>query len=108
MQVIRTVIWILVTIVLVAFIAMNWHKAPVNFWPLTEDYLHFEWPVGVIALIFFLLGLLPAWLLHRATRWRLNRRIASLENNLRLVSAPPVDELPPETPTPAVFAPPIP
>ncbi|HKX80281.1 MAG TPA: LapA family protein [Novosphingobium sp.] len=108
MQVFRTVIWIVVTIVLVAFIAMNWHKAPVNFWPLEEDYLHFEWPVGVIALVFFLLGLLPAWLVHRATRWRLNRRIASLENNLRVVAAPPAEDVHIEAaPLPSV-APPIP
>lgn len=98
MQVFRTVVWIVITILLVSFIAMNWEKAPVNIWPLEDSYLHFQWPVGVIALFFFLLGLVPMYLIHRAGRWRQNRRIASLENSIRAASssvtpapAPPAD-----------------
>ncbi|MYL98277.1 DUF1049 domain-containing protein [Novosphingobium sp. FGD1] len=84
MQVIRTIAWIVVTAILVAFIAMNWNRAPVNFWPLENgNYIHFDWPVGFVALLFFGLGMLPVWLYLRAVRWRLNRRIASLENSLR-------------------------
>lgn len=90
MQVIRTIVWIVVTAMLVAFIAMNWERAPVNFWPLQNEYLHFEWPVGVIALVFFLLGLLPTWALSRLRAWRLHRRISSLENTVRATSAPPL------------------
>jgi len=87
----RTTVWIVVTAILVAFIAMNWDRASVNIWPLETGYLHFEWPVGIIALIFFLLGLLPMYLLRRADRWRLNRRISSLENSVRATSvAPPI------------------
>ena len=83
MQIIRTLIWVTITATLVAFIAMNWESAPVNIWPLEEGYLYFRWPVGVIALVFFLLGLLPMWLLHRAGRWRWQRRLNSLENSVR-------------------------
>ena len=84
MQIVRTAVWIVVTAILVAFIAMNWERAPVNIWPLDNgDKLHFEWPVGVIALVFFLLGFGPMWLLHRAGQWRLQRRISSLENSVR-------------------------
>ena len=82
MNIIRTLVWIAITALLVAFIAMNWDKAPVNFWPVDNGYLHFEWPVGFIALVFFALGLLPMWLLHRALRWRLTRRIGALEQSL--------------------------
>ena len=89
MQVIRTIVWIAVTALLVAFIAMNWERAPVNIWPLEAGYLHFEWPVGVIALIFFLLGLLPMWLLHRAGRWRWTRRMSALENTVRATAVQP-------------------
>lgn len=89
MQVIRTVVWIVLTTLLVSFIAMNWERAPVNIWPLENGYLHFEWPVGVIALVFYLLGLLPMWLLHRAGRWRWTRRISALENSVRATSTPP-------------------
>ncbi|MCB2075599.1 MAG: LapA family protein [Novosphingobium sp.] len=87
MQIARTVVWIVITAILVSFIAMNWERAPVNFWPLEDSYLRFEWPVGVIALLFFLLGLVPMWLLHRAGRWRLNRRISALENSVRATAA---------------------
>lgn len=31
MRMIRTLVWIVITAVLVAFIAMNWHRADVNF-----------------------------------------------------------------------------
>lgn len=87
MQPIRTIVWMLVSAILVAFISMNWASAPVNLWPLDTGYLHFNWPVGVIALVFLLLGLLPTWLLSKAGHWGLKRRIASLENALR-ASAP--------------------
>ena len=109
MQIIRTAVWIVITAVLVAFIAMNWDRAPVNIWPTETGYLHFEWPVGVIALIFFLLGLFPMWLLHRAGKWRMARRITSLENTVRAntiaatPSAPPpaIPADPPVNETPA-------
>lgn len=84
MQIIRTILWVIVTAMLVAFIAMNWTKVPVNIWPLDDgNYLHFEWPVGVVALLFFALGALPMWVIHRANRWRLKRRIHSLENTVQ-------------------------
>ena len=89
MQIIRTIFWVVLTAVLVAFIAMNWTRVPVNIWPLEAgNYLHFEWPVGVIALVFFLLGALPMWLVHRAGAWRLKRRIHSLESTVNANAAP--------------------
>ena len=93
MQVIRTIVWVVITAILVAFIAMNWERAPVNFWPLEDDYLKFDWPVGIIALFFYLLGLVPMWLFHRAGRWRMNRRITALENSVRVAAmAAPMPE----------------
>ena len=90
MQIVRTVVWVLITIILVAFIAINWEKVPVNFWPLDNGtYLHFEWPVGIVALVFFGLGILPTWLLAKTAKWRLNRRINALENSVKANAAPP-------------------
>jgi uncharacterized integral membrane protein len=96
MRVIRTLVWIVITALLVAFIAMNWEKSAVNIWPVEGGYLHFDWPIGFIALVFFLLGLVPMWLLHKAGSWRLNRKISALENSVRVstppsVSADPID-----------------
>ena len=90
MQIVRTAVWVVVTAALVAFMAMNWTKAPVNFWPLSSsNYLHVEWPISVIALVFFLLGMLPTWLISRLGRWRLTRRIGALENSVRASATPP-------------------
>jgi hypothetical protein len=90
MQIARTAVWIVITAVLVAFIAMNWsERASVNIWPLENGYLLFEWPVGIIALFFFFLGFGPMWLLRRAGNWRMQRRISSLENSVRAAAAAP-------------------
>ena len=95
MHVMRTVVWAIISAILVAFIAMNWTDASVNFWPIEGEnkYLHFEWPVGFIALVFFLLGFLPMWLLYRARLWQMQRRISGLENSVRAAAAvaPPPD-----------------
>ncbi len=109
MQVIRTIAWIVVTAILVAFVAMNWTKAPVNLWPLEDgNYVHFEWPVGVVAIVFFVLGMAPVWLYLRAMRWSLHRRIASLENSLRASSLPSPPAAPVETvSSPVAPAPPL-
>ena len=90
MQAIRTIVWVVLAIVLVAFIAINWTPVSVNFWPLQDGYLHFEWPVGFIVLLAFLAGLLPTWLMHRAAKWRLNRRIATLENTVKATTPAPI------------------
>jgi lipopolysaccharide assembly protein A len=91
MAIIRTIVWVLITAALVAFMAMNWNPAQVNFWPLSDGlYLHFNWPVGVIALVFFLLGLLPTWLLAKAGKWRLTRKITALERTVQATTAPPI------------------
>lgn len=89
MQALRTIILVALTIVLVAFIAINWETVPVNIWPLADgNYLHVEWPVGFIVLVAFILGMFPMWLLSRASKWRLNRRIATLENSVAATSVP--------------------
>ena len=91
MQVVRTAVWVVITAALVAFMAMNWTKAPVNFWPLSSgNFLHVEWPVSVIGLAFFLLGMLPTWLISKLGRWRLTRRIGALENSVRASASPPI------------------
>ncbi|MCJ2181364.1 LapA family protein [Novosphingobium sp. 1949] len=110
MKAVRTLTWILVTAILVAFIAMNWTKVAVNFWPLDDgNYIHFEWPVGFVAFFFFLLGTVPVWLYFRAVRWRLNRRITSLENSLRATSMSPLHDTSdaPAAPAPAAASEPV-
>ncbi|HEX4848054.1 MAG TPA: LapA family protein [Novosphingobium sp.] len=90
MQLIRTLLLLLVTIILVAFIAINWQTVPLNLWPLQDgNYLHLEWPVGFIVLVSMTLGFLPMWLLHKGVRWRLNRRISLLETTMKSAATTP-------------------
>ena len=89
MQALRTLGWVIITIVLVAFVAINWTPVRVNFWPLEQGYLYFDWPIGFVALAFFVLGLLPMWLVHRAFRWRTAKRLAAMENSLRAAAVTP-------------------
>jgi formate hydrogenlyase subunit 3/multisubunit Na+/H+ antiporter MnhD subunit len=103
MQIVRTLTWVVVTIVVVAFIAFNvGETTEVTIWPAVGDEkpIFFEWPVWFLTLASFILGLLPMWLMLRATRWRLNRRIQSLENSLRAAAAVTPAPLPESTPAP--------
>lgn len=93
MNVVRTAIWMILTAMVVGFVVLNWGEPqPVRIWPGGEDNFVVDWPVGVMALVFFVSGFLPMWLYHRGVKWSLNRRIAALENAARLnavVATPP-------------------
>ncbi len=78
MQIVRTVIWVLVLAALLAFSAVNWEPVEVTIW---SD-LVVETKIPALVIVAFLLGLLPMWLVHRETKWRLERRIAALESSL--------------------------
>ncbi|MBU2340998.1 MAG: LapA family protein, partial [Alphaproteobacteria bacterium] len=45
-----------------------------------------ETKIPALAIAAFLLGLVPMWLIHRGTKWRLERRIAALESAARVGS----------------------
>lgn len=98
MQMIRTLLLLLIAIALTAFVAINWETVPVRFWPAGEgEYLKFDWPVGFVALFFFVLGMVPMWLIHKGAAWRLKRRIGSLENSLKANSVDPAPSFPTST-----------
>ncbi|MEL7190296.1 MAG: LapA family protein [Pseudomonadota bacterium] len=83
MQIVRTIIWILVTVFVAVFVLINYGEPQrVKIWP-SADPVGFDWPVGVIALVFWLLGVVPFWLYHRGVKWSLNRRIRSLESSIK-------------------------
>lgn len=82
MQIIRTVIWVLVLVALGLFTLNNWQPVQVKLW----DQLYWETKLPVVVLVSFAMGLLPMWLLHKGTRWRLNRRIGLLENIVKATS----------------------
>lgn len=98
MQMIRTLLLLLIAIILTAFVAINWDTVPVRFWPAGQgEYLKFDWPVGFVALFFFVLGMVPMWLIHKGAAWRLKRRIGSLENTLKANTVDPAPTFPNST-----------
>lgn len=84
MRMLRTIFWVLVIAALAGFTAANWQPVEVRIW----DGLLLETKLPALVIAAFLLGLVPTWLLYRATRWRLLRRITNLEASLTTRSAP--------------------
>ena len=79
MKVVRTIIWVLILLGLLAFSFMNWKPVEVTLW---SD-LVLETKVPALVIVAFLLGLIPMWLLHRGVKWQLGRRINSLESAVK-------------------------
>ena len=76
MQIVRTILWVLLLVGMLAFSFGNWDKEiDVRIWP------GIVWDTRVPALVIvaFLIGLVPTWLYHRSVRWRLQRRNSALE-----------------------------
>ncbi|WP_260923769.1 LapA family protein [Novosphingobium sp. 9] len=86
MQIIRTIAWIVLTIILVAFVAMNWTKVVINLWPLGNGYVNVVSRMGYFIILFVAVGFVPMWLYYRGMKWKLTRRIASLENTVRALT----------------------
>lgn len=95
MQIIRTVVWVLVLFALLAFSFFNWKPVEVQLW----SNLVLETKLPALVVISFLLGLLPMWLIHRANKWRMTRRVNALEAATTRLATP--KEAEPVTPSPA-------
>lgn len=84
MKALKSVFWIVALAALVAFTVANWEPVDVRIWP----GLVWETKLPVLVIGALALGFLPIWLVHRATRWRLGRRIGSLESTLTQQAQP--------------------
>ena len=95
MQFLKTLFWVVVAIVAVAFSMNNWIVVPVRLW----GELQADVKLPVLALGFFLLGWLPLYLYHHFQRWRLKRRIETAERSLgELRPAEPLSTVDPLAP----------
>ncbi len=104
MQVIRTVVWVVLVIALALFSINNWQDVEVKIW----EGLILQTKLPALVILSFLAGLLPMWLLAKAGKWRLTRRISSLENTVKattvsqpsaLATTTQLDAASPENPT---------
>lgn len=97
MAIVRTIIWVLLTAILVLFAMANWLPVTVTIWP--GQVLDTKLPVLILAS--FLIGSVPMWVALRTTRWSLRRRLDSSERqlaDLRAMAARPADPAPASTP----------
>jgi lipopolysaccharide assembly protein A len=85
MQIVRTIVWVLLLVVLLLFSINNWTPVQVKIW---ED-LILETKLPALVIVSFLLGLVPMWLAYLAGRWRYARRISALENTVRATTPQP-------------------
>jgi lipopolysaccharide assembly protein A len=74
MQVVRTILWVLLAVVVVLFAVANWQPVEVRI----GGGLVLETKLPVLVIGAFLLGLLPTWAIHRLAIWRLERQRAAL------------------------------
>lgn len=86
MQIVRTILWVLLFAGLMFFSFFNWKEVEVQIW--TNMVL--ETKVPALVIVSFLLGMIPMWLLHRSTKWRLTRRIKMLEAAARIPQVAPM------------------
>ena len=89
MQIVRTILWVLLLVGVLAFSFGNWDRQiDVRIWP------GIVWDTRVPALVIvsFLLGLIPMWLYHRGVRWRQARRINALETATQKMASPKPDQ----------------
>lgn len=90
MQIVRTLIWVLLFAGLMFFSYFNWKGVEVQIW----TNLVLETKVPALVIVSFLLGMIPTWLLHRGTKWRLTRRIKTLEAAARIPQVAPAAAAP--------------
>jgi len=104
MQFLRTLFWVVLAVIAVIFAAKNWTPVTVHLWGGLEA----DTQLPILLFAAFLLGCLPYFVLHRATRWRLRRRLDQSERALAEARGPAVEEdsqspaLPAGAPPPAL------
>lgn len=87
MQFLKTLFWVLIAVGAMLFSFNNWSIVTVNLW----DGLQLDTRLPILLFGAFLIGLLPALLLHRATRWSMRRKLSTMERALADVTSPPVE-----------------
>ncbi len=78
MQFLKTLFWVVLAVAAVIFAMRNWTPVTVNLW----GGLLVDAKLPVLVFGAFLTGFLPTFAYHRATRWRLKRRLDSHERAL--------------------------
>ncbi len=95
MQIVRTIVWVLLLFSLLAFSFFNWKPVEVQIW----SNLVLETKLPALVITAFLLGLVPMWLIHRTSKWRMRRRVNALEAATSRLAASPSPATEPPAPS---------
>jgi uncharacterized integral membrane protein len=83
MQFLKTLFWVVLTMILVLFAKANWTAVTLKLWGGLEA----DVKLPVLILFAFLLGFLPTFILYRARLWSLKRRLEPAERSAVAVPA---------------------
>ncbi len=76
MRFLKTLLWVALLVGLTIFAINNWEPVSVKLW----GGMLLDTKLPMLVIISFFAGFLPLWIWHRATHWRMKRRIMSLES----------------------------
>ncbi|HEX4738702.1 MAG TPA: hypothetical protein VH331_14185 [Allosphingosinicella sp.] len=94
MQFLKTLFWVVLTVIVVLWAKANWFTVPLKLWGgLVADV-----KLPVLLFVFFCIGFLPTLLVHHARLWSLKRRMEPA--TIVSVPAAPVAPPAPGTATP--------
>jgi lipopolysaccharide assembly protein A len=99
MQFLKTLFWVVLAIVAVIFAMNNWQPARIMLW----GGLILEIKLPILVFGAFAIGFLPTFGWHRASRWRMQRRIESHERALADMRG--IDPVVHSAPAPAFLTP---
>jgi uncharacterized integral membrane protein len=100
MQFLKTLFWVVLTVVLVLWAKANWFSVTLKLWGGLEA----DVKLPVLILGAFLLGFLPTLIVHHARLWSLRRRIESAGRTIVTVPAAAVAVSTPDDPDEARVA----
>lgn len=99
MNFLKTLFWVVLTVVVVLFAYDNWTPVTINLW----GNLQASTKLPMMMLLSFLLGLVPALIYYRTKSWRATRRLSTVERELE--DARGVRRYEPPSPPPIAEAP---
>ena len=83
MSFLKTLFWVIFLVGFTVFAVNNWQPVSMKLW-------HGLWLDSKLPAVMgasFLLGFLPLWIWHRTVRYRMSRRIATLESGAKTMAA---------------------
>jgi lipopolysaccharide assembly protein A len=79
MSFLKTLLWVIVLVGFVVFAVNNWQPISIRLW----GGLWLDTKLPALLAVSFLLGYVPLYLWHKTQKFRLSRKIATLESSAR-------------------------